>query len=260
MLSMVTREQLDDLFKLKYDDLKGGWGPGQRLKFGYFTPDDVYEATIDSLVTPDTTWLDVGCGRDIFPSNFRLAKMLSERCRLLVGLDPSDNIEENQIIHERFKGFLEDFPAGRQFDLVTLRMVAEHIAHPAGAARALARLAKPGGRIVIYTVFKWSPVTLVSAAAPFWLHHAVKRIIWNTEEKDTFPTEYRMNTRRELRRIMTSVGFAEEQFSYLDDCRSLARWKLTNLLELVLWKILTSAGLHYPEVCIIGVYRKPFSA
>jgi len=253
---MVTHEHLYELFQRKYEATDGGWGPRQRLKFGYFNPDDVYEATVDSLVTPDTTWLDVGCGRDIFPSNFRLAKTLAERCRILVGLDPSDNIEENQLIHERFKGFLEDFPAGRQFDLVTLRMVAEHIANPSGAAAALARLVKPGGRVVVYTVFKWSPVTLVSAAAPLWVHHVVKKFIWAADEKDTFPTEYRMNTRRELSRMMASAGFAEEQFSYLDDCRSLARWKMTNFLELSLWKALHALGAHYPEVCLLGIYRR----
>jgi hypothetical protein len=110
--------------------------------------------------------------------------------------------------------------------------------------------------VVIYTVYRWSPVTLVSAAAPFWVHGAVKKVIWNTEEKDTFPTQYRMNTRRELRRIMSDAGFEEEEFSYLDDCRSLARWKLTNIMELITWKGLHAVGLHYPEVCLLALYRK----
>jgi hypothetical protein len=47
-----------------------GWAPRLRSHFGYFTPDDIYEAAVASLVTPKTAWLDVGCGRDIFPSNF----------------------------------------------------------------------------------------------------------------------------------------------------------------------------------------------
>jgi 2-polyprenyl-3-methyl-5-hydroxy-6-metoxy-1,4-benzoquinol methylase len=218
---MVTREHLLEVFKRKYESRQPvGWGPGLRLKFGYFNPDDIYEATVDSLVTPETAWLDVGCGRDIFPSNAAMARILADRCRILVGLDPSENIEENQFIHERFQGTIESFQTERRFDLVTLRMVAEHISDPSATAAALSRLAKPGGLVVIYTVYKWSPVTMVSSTAPFWLHHVVKKVIWNTEEKDTFPTEYRMNTRRDLRRIMQAAGFAEETFSYLDDCRS----------------------------------------
>lgn len=251
---MVTPEHLQKVFDRKYD--KVGWGPEQRRKFGYFNPDDIYEATIDSLITRDTEWLDVGCGRDVFPSNFALAEKLSERCRYLVGLDPSNNIDENPLLHERFKGMIEDYRTNRRFDLITLRMVAEHIQNPADAAACLSRLCKPGGRAVIYTVYKWSPVTVVSAAVPFQLHHQVKKVIWQTEEKDTFPTEYRMNTRRDLRRIFEAAGFQEAQFQYLDDCRSLARWRWTNLVELVSWKALHSVGLHYPEVCLLGIYRK----
>lgn len=254
---MVTQGHLRDVFQRKYETGEAlGWGPRLRLKFGYFNPDDVYEATVDSFVTPDTTWLDVGCGRDIFPSNYAMAKLLADRCRLLVGLDPSDNIDENRLIHERFKGFVETFQTDHRFDLVTLRMVAEHISNPADTVAVLSRICKPGGRVIIYTVFKWSPVTIVSSAVPFQLHHVVKKLIWNTEEKDTFPIEYRMNTRKDLNRILGTAGFHEEHFSYLDDCRSLARWKCTNILELSAWKALHAAKLHYPEVCLLGIYRK----
>ena len=42
-------------------------------------PDDVYEATIAKLVEPGCAWIDIGCGRDIFPGNYGLAKELAER-------------------------------------------------------------------------------------------------------------------------------------------------------------------------------------
>jgi 2-polyprenyl-3-methyl-5-hydroxy-6-metoxy-1,4-benzoquinol methylase len=258
---MLTQEHLLDTFRRKYEAGEpAGWSPRLRRRFGYFNPDDIYEATADSLVGPATAWLDVGCGRDIFPSNLKMAGLLADRCQILVGLDPSDNIEENRLLHERYKGTIESFQTGRRFDLVTLRMVAEHISNPAAAAEALSRLCKPGGQVVIYTVYRWSPVTIISAAAPFRFHHLAKKLLWNTEEKDTFPTEYRMNTRRDLRRIMGAAGFEEQQFSYLDDCRSFARWKLTSVIELCVWKVLRAAGLHYPEVCLLGVYRKRESA
>ena len=175
---MVTSEHLRDVFHHKYEGNRPiGWGPRLRLKFGYYNPDDIYEATVDSLVATDTTWLDVGCGRDIFPSNVPMAKILARRCRVLVGLDPSDNIDENQLVHERFKGNVEDFQTQRRFDLVTLRMVAEHIGNPKAVAEAFSCLVKPGGRVVIYTVYKWAPATIVSGATPFWLHHIVKKLI-----------------------------------------------------------------------------------
>ena len=40
-----------------------GWGPKTRLSYGYFNPDDHYEAIVNKLVRPVTAWADVGCGR-----------------------------------------------------------------------------------------------------------------------------------------------------------------------------------------------------
>ena len=90
-----------------------------RQRFGYFTPDEWYEATLLRLVDSETAWLDVGCGRDLFPVNEPLSRLLSSRARLLVGLDPSNNIDENTLVHERAKCLLED-TASRTFDVVSL--------------------------------------------------------------------------------------------------------------------------------------------
>jgi 2-polyprenyl-3-methyl-5-hydroxy-6-metoxy-1,4-benzoquinol methylase len=252
----VTTENVREIFRQKYGASEQlGWGPRQRLKLGYFTPDDVYEAAVSRLVTPETVWLDVGCGRDLFPGSSTLAHALAKRCRRLVGLDPSDNIDENPYVHERFKTTIDGFTERQRFDLITLRMVAEHIPDPDQAVVALSNIAKPGGRVVIFTVYRWSPVTLVSSLIPFGLHHKVKTIFWRTEDRDTFPTAYRMNTRRGLRRWF-EAEFEEEGFSYVDDCRTLARWKALSTVELYLWKVLHLCGLHYPEVCLLGIYRR----
>jgi 2-polyprenyl-3-methyl-5-hydroxy-6-metoxy-1,4-benzoquinol methylase len=255
-LVMSTVPNLIDVFEQKYGAREElGWGPRLRLRFGYFNPDDIYEAYVSALVNEKTQWLDVGCGRDIFPSNRQTAKRLSERCRLLVGLDPSENINENTFVHHRVRSTIENFNTGIQFDLVTMRMVAEHIADPHATASALAKLVKPGGSVVIYTVHRWSPVSMISTLVPFALHHYIKRVLWKSEEKDTFPTEYRMNTRTTLRRYFEAIGFKEKRFAYLDDCRTFARWLPLSFLELALWKALHSIGIHYPEFCILGIYE-----
>ena len=74
-----------------------GWSPRLRQRFGYCTPDELYEAAVSGFVGPDTCWLDVGYGRDLFPSNPATARLLADRCRLLVGLDPSGNINDNKL-------------------------------------------------------------------------------------------------------------------------------------------------------------------
>ena len=248
---------MEDLLLHKYgppDTL--GWGPRLRRGFGYYTPDDIYEAYVASLVRTDTVWLEVGCGRDLFPSNGYLARQLSHRCSLLVGVDPSNNIDDNEFVHQRVKAVFEDFRSETPFDLVTMRMVAEHVPDPAAVAAVLARCVKAGGQVVVYTVNKWSLITVASSAVPFRFHHPIKRALWGTDEQDTFPVFYRMNTRQSLRELMSVAGFVEEVFFYLDDCRTFARWKLLNTAELCAWKVARAVGLPYLETCLLGVYRR----
>jgi len=65
-----------------------------------------------------------------------------------------------------------------------------------------------------------------------------------------------MNTRRALQRVFRSHGFAESEFAYLDDCRTLAVFRLTLILELSIWRSLHALGITYPENCLLGVYRR----
>lgn len=252
-----TSADLEDIFCMKHGDaVATGPAPRRRHRAGYFTPDDHYEALVNKLVSAECAWIDVGGGRDLFPTNPTLARQLADRCALLVGVDPSDNIDENPFVHERVRATIEDFDGGGKFDLATLRMVAEHITAPDQAVAALSRALRPGGRAVIYTINKWAPVSLASWLIPFGLHHPLKRLLWNTEEKDTFPVAYRMNTRQALQGLFAAHGMCECSFTYLDDCRSFARFAGLNALELSAWRLLRRLGWHYPENCLLGVYEK----
>ena len=225
-----------------------------RLRFNYFTPDDFYEAAVAKFVTRNCNWLDVGCGRHVFPSNPQLARILADRCALLVGVDPDATVKENAFVHQRVNSSVEDYRCDQAFDLVTLRMCAEHVADPDRAVAALSRLTKPGGKVIIYTINRWSPVPIITWLVPFRLHHPFKRVLWKTEEKDTFPVSYLMNTRKELSRLFQRHDFREFHFAYLDDCRTTSRFWVGQLVELVSWKFLKIVGLKYPENCLLGIY------
>lgn len=254
----LARDKLAAVFRQKYgltDQV--GWGPRMRARFGYFSPDDQYETLVATLVSDTTRWLDVGCGRDLFPSNSWLARELADRCAQLTGVDPDETLEQNPFVHTKTKSAIEDFTTDSGFDLITMRMVAEHIAQPRRVAATLARALNPGGRLVIYTVNRFSPVPLVTGVVPFKLHHPIKRLLWRTEKRDTFPTLFRMNTRSRLRQLAADAGLKEEAFAYLDDCRTFGRFRVLLFSELTLWRLLKAVGLRYPENCLLGVYQRP---
>jgi SAM-dependent methyltransferase len=253
----IARADLDEIFHLRYGE-ESTLGPVPRLWlwFGYFPPDVFYEATVAQLVHQGTFWVDAGCGRDLFPDNPVLAQRLAARCGLLVGVDPDENLAANPFVHERVQSPIEDFQSEDTFTLVTLRMVAEHLVNPEKTIAALAGLTQPGGKVVVFTVNRWSPVSFWSGILPFGLHHPIKRLLWRTEERDTFPVAYRMNTRKQLAQLFEAQGFRESSFRYLDDCRTFFRFRWLHVVELALWRFVRAFGRSYPENCLLGVYER----
>jgi SAM-dependent methyltransferase len=254
---LPNTSDLAALFAQKYGDpATTGPNPRRRHHYGYFLPADVYEATVANAITPGADWLDVGGGSSPFPDNPGLASHLSARAGRFVGVDPSPNVHTNPYVRERHQGFIEEYHPIDAFDVTTLRMVVEHVTDPPAVVAALARLVRPGGVVIVLTVDLLSPITVVSNLTPFGLHHPVKKLLWGGDEKDTFPTAYRMNTRRELKRLFTRGGFRESEFASLDDCSTFSRFPWLNTLELLAWRGLRSLGRHYPECNIIGVYTR----
>ncbi len=253
----ITFDQLDAVFRMKHGEPdKVGWCMATWYRAGYFQPDDHYEALVDTLVKPGQAWLDVGCGRDLFPQNPRLAAVLAARSGHVVGVDPDANVYDNPYVHEKVQAGIDDFTSPRTYPLITLRMVAEHLADPDRSLRSLAALASQGGKVVVYTVNAWSPAAVGAWVVPFRLHHPVKRLLWGCEERDTFPVSYKLNTRGALTDAFTGAGFREVFYRELADLRVLARFRTLQPLELFAWRAFTRLGVRYPESCLLAVYQR----
>lgn len=256
-----THAELMSVYNVKYyRQGEPGWSPRMRLSFDYFPPDDYYEAVVAKLVSPGSHWADIGCGRDIFPQHPELAAQLSSRAAYVYGIDPDPNIKENKFIADGFMGPVEDCDTARTFDVVTMRMVAEHIVNPDRAIGRIVQLLKPGGKLVIYTPYKWAPMSVIATIVPFKLHHPLKRLIWDAQARDTFPTAYKLNTRKDLHHYAGRHGLKVAYLRLLDDCSVLARYRSLNWLELSMRRILNRFSLGYFERCILVVMEKPATA
>ena len=255
----ISVKELMGVFGPKYNRKpKQGWGPRLRLEYGYFSPDDHYEALVGKLLPAGAAWCDVGCGRNIFPDYPELAQQYASRCRYVFGIDPDDNVRENVFLHDYFQGLVEDCPTEHRFDLVTLRMVAEHVANPSAALSRVALLLKPSGHALIYTPHKWAPMSIIAGMTPFALHNPLKQLIWpGVHARDTFPTQYKLNTFQDLSRHAEAAGLTVAYYSRLDDCRITATYRALNRMELSLRRSLRAVGLPHPEACIIAVLRHP---
>jgi SAM-dependent methyltransferase len=252
-----SQDELTALFqRLHGDPLRLGWRVRMHARFGYFPSQSWYEGTVNSVAKAGCRMVDVGGGKALLPHNRRLSRELADRCSLLVGVDPSAGVLENDFVHQRFQGRIEDFHSEEKFDVATLRMVAEHLENPTEVVAALARLMSANGLLIVFTPNRWSPVSIAASIIPNSLHGYFTRVLWGTAAEDTFPTLYRMNTRRRLRIVCESAGFREVAFARLADCSTLERFPPTCFAELCLWRILWQMRLPYPQHDLLGIYRR----
>ncbi len=254
---ILSSSELDTYVREKYGPFDTmGPSPALRYRRHFASADDSYECLISKMVHDDSNWLDVGCGRDLFPSNHDGARRLAARAESLVGIDPDDNVHQNDLLSDRFQGVIEDFQTDKKFNLVTLRMVAEHVVNADACVSKLEELTTSGGLVVIYTPWKWAPISIIASIVPFALHNRLKRLIWDSEEQDTFPTVYRMNTRKDLTRLFVNAQFEEVFFAKLDDCSVFTKYLWLNSLEISMRNLFLRSKLTYPEHCLLAVYRR----
>ena len=124
---------------------------------------------------------------------------------------------------------------------------------------ALSKLLAPGGRArhlhrasLVAGVRRGVAITPMAAPS-----RPEEHLVWEAQQRDTFPVEYRMNTRRDAcRALFAKFGFEEKSYRLLSDCRTFQKWKVTCFLELFLWKVLQTFGLNYPELCILATYGR----
>ena len=235
---------------------KHGVTPGvtlsQHRRHGYLSPDAVYEGALLRLVQPGTRWLDAGGGASPCPHNPGLARHLADTCAELVGVDPGPNLARNPFVHRAQPSAIEQ--ADGVYDLVTMRMVAEHVANPAGLAVALRRLVRPGGTLLIYTVHAWSPTVLAARVLPAVARRLGMRWLCAGQDRDVFPAHYRLNTVAQLE--ATLAGFTLVRADALDDCRTTLRWPRLHDAELRLRTAFRQVGLAYPESCILAEFNR----
>ena len=167
---------------------------------------DRLQDAIDQYAQPSDVVLDAGCG-----SGRVFQHRLAGRVRRVVGVDVTDEPRANENIDDALKGNLAALPLrSEQFDLIVVSHVAEHLTRPEAVLRELARVLRPGGRLLLLTPNRWHYVPLVARLAPHRLHVALNR--WRgVDARDIFPTAYRANTAGRLRSLATDAGLAVER-------------------------------------------------
>jgi SAM-dependent methyltransferase len=190
------------LWARRYWALLERWDPGGA------SPRDLFADRILELA-PGGLWLDAGCGRSSFPE-WRSGDEDALRAAgtRLVGCDEDlAAVKDRPASAGGCGAALEQlpFPDGT-FDLVSCNMVFEHLVDPEAVVGELSRVVAPGGRILIHTVNAWHYLALLARVTPFRFHQWLVGKLEGRSAADVYPTKYRANTERRLRRLFARHG------------------------------------------------------
>jgi SAM-dependent methyltransferase len=149
--------------------------------------------------------LELGCG----PANDTSA-FLASHFDAVDGLDIGEGALDNHHLRQVKLYDGGAFPFDDVgYDAVVCNYVLEHVADPVGLACELQRVLRPGGVFLFRTPSKWNYVSIISRLTPHSFHERVANRVraLDDEADDPYPTFYRMNAARDLRRTLGRAGF-----------------------------------------------------
>lgn len=167
---------------------------------------EAYAALIAEHLTPNTLWLDAGCGQCLLENDMqKLEDWLVNHCGAIFGLDPA--LVKNRNIRLLVQGSLYALPfAGHSLDLITCNMVLEHLERPADAFAEIARCLRPSGVLILKTPNLLNYGVMGNFVASKLLPEKVRlRMVHGSDERSTeefFPVRYKANTMRTLKRLL----------------------------------------------------------
>jgi SAM-dependent methyltransferase len=153
---------------------------------------EIYDDLLLEHLHEDSVWLDIGCGR-----NEHIARY-GGHAKTAIGID---TVVDPDITGAPFiEADLRKIPLPSGYaDLITLRMVVEHLERVPDDFTEIERLLKPNGRLIFMTTNIMSPVVFLPRLIPNWLKKRLILKIFKVVDKDVFPTHHRFNSPRVIR-------------------------------------------------------------
>jgi SAM-dependent methyltransferase len=231
------------------DSLATRWYPNYR------TESDLLHDTVKSYLRSESVVLDLGCGGGkLFPHDYRGA------ARRVVGVDLDPAIWENPLLDERHLASIDDLPLPDGLvDVVYSRYVLEHVEYPEAVFAEVARVLRPGGVFILITPNMWHYVSVISRLTPEGFHKFFNARARGRRATDTFPTTYKANTPRVLRRLARGAGMDEVELRMIETRPNYLMWSTLPFLAGAAYErvINSSELLEGLRVNILGVYGRP---
>jgi SAM-dependent methyltransferase len=197
------------------DTVAAGAGANVRLgaKAARLSPENVFADKLQEIISPGDRILDAGCGTGKF---FGFDFVREVGCQL-VGADLREDISSNSGMHYCVRSELNRLPfSDASFDVVNCRLVIEHVEFPAVVLKEFYRVLKPGGRLAIFTPNLLHYFGAAASLTPHWFHVWFNSRVRGFDQDDIFPTHYRANTGRRIRKLALESGFSRTEITLVE--------------------------------------------
>lgn len=198
--------------------------------------------------------LDAGCGRS------SVLAELYKKCEIVMGVDmDKENLDSNILLDKKIYGNLTKVPLeNSSIDIITSAWVFEHIKEPSRFLREMDRILRKNGYLLFIAPNRKSWFAFFASLIPEKAHGFINRVLYHRAEKDTFSKYYRLNTEKDIDKILVeTLGYEKIQFQYNDDPKYLSFSKFTKPLAKIWNKIVMKDKNKKLRVHILGLYHKP---
>jgi SAM-dependent methyltransferase len=194
-------------------------------RFGGFSDVDgtiPFYSRVNALLRARSVVLNIGCGRGAFADDeieFRKElRILQGKCKMVIGLDIDKAAESNQFIDDfrLIKDATEAWPIDNQsIDLCLCDYVLEHVGDPEFFFSEIRRVLKEKGVLCIRATNAWGYISMAARIIPEQFHTRILNMAQpGRQSLDVFPTYYRCNSIRKIKRILKENGFAFVVYGY----------------------------------------------
>jgi ubiquinone/menaquinone biosynthesis C-methylase UbiE len=221
-----------------------------------------YKEVLERRVKMADRWLDLGCGRRLFPEWMPQADehqlRITSSARSVFGIDQDfPSLIDNRIVPMRVAGDCSRLPfADASFNLITANMVIEHVADPDSLLQDTHRILKPGGLLVFHTPNFYSYATFMATLVPESWKKKLVGFIEGRKDEDVFPTHYRMNVPSRIQVLAAKNGFRVTQLEMTESSAQAVVLGPLVILELLWIRILRLSLLRAWRSNIIAVLQK----
>lgn len=218
---------------------------------GFSRVDGIIEfyTRVNALLKSDMKILDFGAGRgrgiidDPVPYR-RALRTLKGKCQKVIGLDIDEAVRENPGVDEAHvvaPGKPIPVPHN-SIDLILSDASLEHVRDPGFVAGELDRVLKPGGWICARTPNRWGYVAMGATLIPERWHPRLLRVLQpHRKIIDVFPSYYRLNTLRSLKRYFPPARYRHFTYGYFSEPAYFGRSRLLWTLMLTFFRFAPSA-------------------